>query len=164
MFLRGLPARLGMCLALNACAMSSAFAGSSFSSAPITGPVGLAAHGAWVSPCVAVIPPFDVFAATVGAASLSVQRFADKLCTYPIGVDLPLPVHTLTQAPACLAHSFCGDQGTPDLTPLQSLRINVTDTSAAQNTILAVVLLQDPPAGYVGDQAMPQQAPGAPVQ
>lgn len=127
-------------------ASAAAQAGGAIAGSAIRGPFALAAKQNFVLPaCVPVTPPYDVYVATTGPATMAVRRYADKDCTYAIGIDAPLPTHILTQNAGCVAAGYCGDQ--LDLTPIvKAIRIIITDTSGLPNTVLVPWLTQDPPA------------------
>lgn len=157
---RGTLALLGIVSALN----GSAYAGSTFKqSAYPAMPVLLSANGDWASACTPIIPPFAVFAETTGKATLTVRRYADASCRLPLDIDTPLPVHNLTQSPRCPSAGFCGDQGTPDLTPALAIEVVVHDTTgAAGNRVLIASVTQDPPEAppvnpYTGEPVRPHE-------
>ena len=107
----------------------------------ISPPFALGAAKTWTSACIPVTPPIDVSAATVEAASLSVQRYVDRQCRqYPLDIATPLPTIPLKKNILCIAASYCGDQGTPDATPFAGIKVMLTDTSGGPNTVIALLL------------------------
>lgn len=107
-------------------------------------PASLAGNASFTSTCVQAgqYRAFDAFAATAGAATLQVQRYADAACSHVAGAAVPATALALTSGGGCPGGTLCGDVGSNDGLPFVALKITLTDTSGSTNAVTAVTLTQ----------------------
>ncbi len=108
-------------------------------------PTSLTGSGHFTSACIAAAQyrAFDVFAATAGAATLQVQRYADAgACVAPVGAAVPVSALALTSGGGCPGVTLCGDVASNDGLPFVAVKITLTDTSGSTNAITALTLTQ----------------------
>jgi hypothetical protein len=109
----------------------------------LAAPASIGASLSWVSRCLpaASTRAFTAFAAMQGAATLSVQRYADASCTQPAGGAVPSAPLVLTTGSGCPSSSYCGSDASNDGLPFLTLKMTITDTSAAANNVIAASLV-----------------------